>query len=123
MEVYQHKSSLNKIAMRSRLSVAERKVSNQARHLVTYAKKFFGGHRQLCEAADISVRSIKSLGEKKKAKSVKKAVQQLDMQKQLLNTFVSISEAARKTDVKNSNISGCCNGKQDRAGGFIWRFV
>lgn len=63
------------------LSVAEKDVSNQARHLMTYAKTFFGGHRQLCEAADISVRSTKTSGGKKKAKPVKKSVQQLDLQK------------------------------------------
>lgn len=104
------------------LTEDERRVYNQGQHLVNYAKKFFGGHRQLCEAAGIAVRVTKA-PTKPKSKPVKKAVQQFDMQNKLLHTFANSSEAARKTDLKNSNISACCNEKAPCAGGFIWKFV
>ena len=106
------------------LTDGEKKLYNQGQHLVRYAK-VYGSHRELCEMAGISVRTTKTSSQKAKnttRKTTKKAIQQLNMQKRLLNTFVSISEAARKTDLKNSNISACCNEKKPSADGFIWQF-
>ena len=39
-----------------------------------------------------------------------------------IGEYYSISEANRKTGVKNSGISKCCNGERKTAGGFKWSF-
>lgn len=41
----------------------------------------------------------------------------------LLNTFHSLREAERCTDIRNSTISKCCNGLLLNAGGFVWEYV
>lgn len=53
----------------------------------------------------------------------KKKVNQYDKQNNLLNTFESISEASRKTNVKIVAISYACNGKRKTGGGYIWHFA
>ena len=42
-----------------------------------------------------------------------KSVQQLDKNKNIINTFASIREAAKATGVMKNGISNCCNGKLD----------
>lgn len=37
--------------------------------------------------------------------------------------FRSIREAKRLTNINKTSISGCCNGKQNTAGGYHWMFV
>lgn len=50
------------------------------------------------------------------------SVQQFSKQGELLNTFVSISDAERKTNIYNPNIVKCCKGERKTAGGYIWRY-
>lgn len=38
-----------------------------------------------------------------------------------LNIYHSIQEAERKTGINNSHISSVCNGKRNKAGGFLWK--
>jgi hypothetical protein len=52
----------------------------------------------------------------------KKAVFQIDLKGNLINEFISINEASRKTGYRVSDISACCNNKQKTAFGFVWRF-
>ncbi len=52
----------------------------------------------------------------------KKAVLQIDLKENVINEFISINEASRKTGYRVSDISACCNNKQKTAFGFIWRF-
>ena len=51
-----------------------------------------------------------------------KPVVQLDRDGEFIAEYTSIREAARCTEVCNSEISLCCNEKQQSAGGFIWVF-
>ena len=37
--------------------------------------------------------------------------------------FDSISQASKSLNIKSSHISLCCHGKQNKAGGYHWRFV
>lgn len=50
-------------------------------------------------------------------------VQQLDKQGNLLAVFPSAKEAQRVTEIAQSSICRCCNGKRKFAGGFKWRFA
>ena len=49
-----------------------------------------------------------------------KAIDQYDSNGNLLNSFISIKQAERKTKVPHSNISKCLSKERDYAGGFFW---
>lgn len=51
-----------------------------------------------------------------------KGVSQYSKAGEILNTFKSMSEAYRNTNVDHSDISRCCAGKKKSAGGFIWKY-
>lgn len=51
-----------------------------------------------------------------------KTIIQCDLSGNVIKEFFSSGEAERKTGVKNSNISCCCNHKRPSAGGYIWKF-
>ena len=51
-----------------------------------------------------------------------KAVIQMDLEGNFIKEFYSQSQASRETKVCNVNISSCCNGKYNTAGGFKWKF-
>ena len=53
----------------------------------------------------------------------RKAVNQFDLNGILINTFISVGEAERQTDIHGPRISNCCNGITKSAGGYIWSFV
>ena len=40
----------------------------------------------------------------------------------LLDTYYSVSEAARQTGLNQSNISKCCSGKRKSVGGYRWEY-
>lgn len=52
----------------------------------------------------------------------RKAVYQMDLRGNVLNKFVSISEAARQTNSNISSISNCCTHKRVSAKGFKWEY-
>lgn len=37
--------------------------------------------------------------------------------------FKTITEASKKYNIHNSNISACCRGKQQIAGGYHWKYI
>jgi len=41
----------------------------------------------------------------------------------LIEKFNSVREASDKTKINESSISGVCNGKHIKAGGFVWKFI
>ena len=41
---------------------------------------------------------------------------------EVINEFPSTKEAERQLEIYQGNISSCCNGKLNTAGGFIWRY-
>lgn len=55
-------------------------------------------------------------------KRLSKAVNQLTLSGELINTFEGIREAERITGIKNQSISQCCKGKYKTAGGYIWEY-
>jgi len=52
----------------------------------------------------------------------RKRVGQYDINGELLNTYISISEASISTHVGKSCIAKCCRGERKSAGGFFWEF-
>ncbi len=68
--------------------------------------------------------SFKELGRKPSgglSKDKEKCINQLSKQNTIINTFCSINEASRKTNISLSNISLAVNGKRKTAGGYIWK--
>jgi len=63
--------------------------------------------------------------QKKTAEAIRKRcckpVEQYTLDGVLVKTWSSASEAARELGISNGNISTCCNGKRENAGGFIWK--
>ena len=55
-------------------------------------------------------------------KRLSKAINQLTLSGELINTFEGIREAERITGIKNQSISQCCKGKYKKAGGYIWEY-
>lgn len=50
-------------------------------------------------------------------------VQQMNDKGETQATFISIQEAERKTNIKASNISKCCRGLRNKAGGYKWQYI
>ena len=44
-------------------------------------------------------------------------------EEQIISTFPSICEAARKTNISETSIRNCVHNRQKHAGGYIWRFA
>jgi group I intron endonuclease len=55
-------------------------------------------------------------------KSLGKPIIQYDTEENIIQEYVSIAEADRKSGVKKSNIQHVLSGKRTLAGGFIWKF-
>ena len=53
----------------------------------------------------------------------RKTVGMYDSGNKLIETFNCIQEAYEKTKINKTSISGVCNGKHKKAGGFIWKFI
>lgn len=63
-------------------------------------------------------------GIEKVTQAKRKAVNMIDpINGEILETFISISDASRKKGINNSNISMVCKGQRPKAGGYIWRYV
>ena len=58
---------------------------------------------------------------KKISKALEKKINQYDLNGNFIKTWDSIMDVERKLKINNSNISSCCNGKKNNAGGFIWK--
>ena len=50
-----------------------------------------------------------------------KAVMQYDMNGNLIAEYDTQIEASKKTNIKQAEISKCCRGLRNKAGGFIWK--
>lgn len=61
----------------------------------------------------------------KKDKGIIKKVYQFSLDGKLLNTYESIADANRATNIFASSICECCRGKRgfSHAGGFIWSYI
>ncbi len=51
-----------------------------------------------------------------------KAVEQYSLKGELLNSFRSVSEAARAVGITTGNVSRVCTGNRNTAKGYIWKF-
>lgn len=56
-----------------------------------------------------------------KENKTSKKVNQYDLDGNFIKTWDSIMDVERKLKINNGNISSCCNGKKNNAGGFIWK--
>lgn len=62
-------------------------------------------------------------GIEKSTQAKRKAVNMIDpTSRTILQTFISISDAARKMNINSSNISMVCKGQRPRAGGYFWAY-
>lgn len=52
-----------------------------------------------------------------------KGVKQYSLNDELLESFISIGEASRKTGIDRGSISKACSGKLKSAGNYKWRFI
>lgn len=58
-----------------------------------------------------------------KARSNKKQIAQLTLERKLIDIFESAAEASRRTKVQHSDISKCAIGKLNHAGGYLWEYI
>lgn len=63
------------------------------------------------------------LGHYENSGAENKPVLQIEIHGYFQNRFRSICEAARITGIPQQNISKCCNGKLESAGGYKWQFL
>lgn len=59
---------------------------------------------------------------KKKSGPIGKAVIQYDLHGNIINEYISASEAARQTGLHAQNISGVCRGIKNTCGGYVWKY-
>lgn len=69
------------------------------------------------ENINYGTRSLKDAAHKNKA------VEQIDENGNVINVYISATDAQKKTGIWRTHISGCCLGKNKSAGGFKWRFL
>ena len=67
------------------------------------------------------LRSSEKLKEYNKKNKSKKVVQ-YDLKGNFIKEYISLAEAEKQTKVWAANISACCRGENQTAGGFKWRF-
>ena len=64
-------------------------------------------------------KSISIKGEKNKCSKI---VNQYDLDNNFIKKWYCIKDASKKLKIKDSNISLCCKGKRNKAGGYIWKY-
>ena len=57
------------------------------------------------------------------AAATRKKVAQYDLQGHLIATYISETEASKKTGIGIKNINKVCKGHGNTAGGFIWKII
>ena len=62
--------------------------------------------------------SLKMKNNKKRSKPVI----QYDLQKNIINEYLSLREAERQTNIRYTDILRCCKCKRKTAGGYIWKY-
>lgn len=77
-------------------------------------------HEAVSTVRDVAQEESSSVG---RAPRKKRAVRQLDVDGNVLNTFPSGLAAAKAVGVSQSGVSACCRGKVKTVGGFRWEFV
>lgn len=56
-----------------------------------------------------------------KENKTSKKINQYDLHGNFIKTWDSIMDVERELGINNGNISSCCNGNKNSAGGFIWK--
>lgn len=78
--------------------------------------------RQIAWRLPKTTKQLEAVSKNISAANPPKAVMQYDLAGNIVNEFISMSDAARHLNVNHGNISMCCNGKRDTAYNFIWKF-
>lgn len=92
--------------------INERKTDNRVENLEWCSYKYNSNYGS----------NIQRRVEKQINKNTSKAVQQFDLEGNLIKEWPSIREIERQLGYRNSNISGCCRGKYKQIFGFVWKF-
>lgn len=82
---------------------------------------WFGIKNQLLESG-IDEQDIIVRGNQRRCRSNVKTVSQYDLNGNYIQTYPSLSEAERQTNISRPNISNVCLGNRKSAGGYIWKF-
>lgn len=109
------------------LSKNKVEISNETRLKISFsAKKRFEdeSEKEKLRISNKRYEDSKSYEQKMKDILVQKckSVCQFDKDMNLIEEFLSIRDAERKTGVNRSNITKCCKLKVKTAGGFIWKY-
>ncbi len=51
-----------------------------------------------------------------------KNVYQYDLEGNLIDVFISVAEASRKTNITKSGIAKACRGERKQSGGYVWKY-
>lgn len=51
-----------------------------------------------------------------------KQIEQYDLNEILINTYLTVTDAAKELNVCRSSIQRCCDGKYKQVKGYIWKF-
>lgn len=82
---------------------------------------WFGIKNQLLESG-IDEQDIITRGNQRRCRSNVKVVSQYDLNGNYIQTYPSLNEAERQTNISRPNISNVCLGNRKSAGGYIWKF-
>ncbi len=58
-----------------------------------------------------------------KSDNRKKKVIQYNLNGNVLASYISASEASRKTRISKTCITRCCRGEREQTGGFLWKYI
>ena len=58
-----------------------------------------------------------------KSDNRKKEVIQYNLNGNVLASYISASEASKKTGISKTCITRCCRGERDQTGGFLWKYI
>ena len=70
-----------------------------------------------CFAQTVKTRTLKG------CVNAEKEIAQYTLNGELLNTFISIAQAAKKTNCSAGCICECAKGKKEQHKGFIWKYI
>lgn len=73
------------------------------------------------KGANASEKSIAALAQHRAQKS--KKVGKYTMNDEFIESYISVSDAARKNNMVHSTIDRVCTGKYKQGGGFIWKYI
>ena len=84
-------------------------------------KEYYNNNNNTCRANETKEKISNSMKEYHKNKVYKNKINQYDINNVLVNSFNTIIDASKATNICRNNISKACCNKLITAGGFIWK--